>query len=894
MQINEEVWQLWVVTFGVAIPLVAVVIGCICCRKTVPKASATANRSLPDIPVDSQRIRLESGDTLWENSEHNGDTSSELYATVEENKHLQLVATRTASGTNRNRSLQDGPTDESRSSEHSSLSQTDDSVSPYAHLNAEHQYDKLRSEHPYAQVGANNVLDTTVCDFAHGYGNHRTSVQHVNSQSLRPSTSSKSGTSPLSSQAGMSTNPVPPPRTRKSSSHNSLLLAPATTLLPGSVPDIQAATAIAGHISANQELPYMTPPIPSQEMNPPQQQQLNFSGDSQDSKGYTSISVREPLANIKAQTKETNQRSRAQELVDPHYATVSDDSDEMYAAIDEPGQVYMSGSETYAQIQPPAVLDVTPDANSDGSHYPPQPPSVDSLKHVAQVHSRQASSSSAASSVANLGSPKPEKRQANSPLPPPPAGSPDLYAAVDKKSTGLAASRNLDEMYAKVIKKKQRSVGPDVDQGQQQGAGRLEHTDNLSRASVDTASSRGSPELRTQREADGISASSLEHDSVVGLDGDVLHPSYEMLHGSPSEQFVMPTNVMEPSYESLGEASSSYHDPGYEVVQRDPSDCDPNYEELHPQSVASSLANSHVNFVSTERCRSESDPQVGRSLMPGGLNIDPGYEQVRCAGQDVSSLSVNKHYGSLCEQESAGYASEVGDSSVPHPDPGYEQVRAGSGSDMENHATDRHNVSSEEHDPGYEQVKCSGAYFSALRNFDNKLRGAHTGYERLHSKGSSDADTCSGPDPDYASVDRNRDPSDDTGEPNYESMSSEGQDMVSGMTDDPNYESVSYFDLPHDPPYERLHNETRDSDGASSGYERVKDYNDHSVPDADEKHLTGKSIEPGYEEVGMRWDIVNGDDTHCIESSTQGNSCHQNEGNDNMCQPQLQSSATRM
>jgi hypothetical protein len=50
------------------------------------------------------------------------------------------------------------------------------------------------------------------------------------------------------------------------------------------VPDIQAATAIAGHISANQELPYMTPPIPSQEMNPQQQQQqLNFSGDSQDS-----------------------------------------------------------------------------------------------------------------------------------------------------------------------------------------------------------------------------------------------------------------------------------------------------------------------------------------------------------------------------------------------------------------------------------------------------------------------------------------------------------------------------------------------------------------------------------------------------------------------------------
>jgi len=55
------------------------------------RTSATANRSLPDIPVDSQRIQLESGDTVWENSEHNGDTSSELYATVGENKQVPLV-----------------------------------------------------------------------------------------------------------------------------------------------------------------------------------------------------------------------------------------------------------------------------------------------------------------------------------------------------------------------------------------------------------------------------------------------------------------------------------------------------------------------------------------------------------------------------------------------------------------------------------------------------------------------------------------------------------------------------------------------------------------------------------------------------------------------------------
>lgn len=34
--------------------------------------------------------------------------------------------------------------------------------------------------------------------------------------------------------------------------------------------------------------------------------QQNFSGDSQDSRGYTSISVREPLAAIKAQTRAAN------------------------------------------------------------------------------------------------------------------------------------------------------------------------------------------------------------------------------------------------------------------------------------------------------------------------------------------------------------------------------------------------------------------------------------------------------------------------------------------------------------------------------------------------------------------------------------------------------------
>jgi hypothetical protein len=540
-----------------------------------------------------------------------------------------------------------------------------------------------------------------------------------------------------------------------------------------------------------------------------------------------------------------------------------------------------------------------------------------------------ASSSSAASSVANLGSPKPEKRQANSPLPPPPASNPDLYAVVDKKSsTGLAVSRNLEEMYAKVMKKKQRGVVPDMDQGRSSGPSTLEHTDNLSHASIDTTSSQGSAELRTQQEADGISPCSSDLDSVVGLVSATrqLDPGYEVLNGSPSQQFV------DPNYESLGGPSSidtCYHDPGYEVVQQHLSDCDPNYEELRPQSRDSPVSNlrESSDHTDSEICPEEaSTNKNGKNVDPGYEQVksgarqipvknesgphslerlDPGYEQVRSTVQEMRCMSVNNNCGSVSQgaksSAEAYYASVVRDKSAVQSDPGYEQVRSVNGNDD---ATSRHSNSSEEHDPGYDQVtlqdRCSDLYFNIMRDSQKQLMGAQPTYERVHSKGSSDADMYSGSEPDCMSVDRNRDPSDDTAEPDYESMSSKGQDMLSGMADDPNYESVSYFDLPCDPPYERLHNETRDSDGNSSGYEKVQDHSDLPVGGTDEKQPTGSYLEPGYEEVGVRWNVVNGDSDACCNSSSSielplpDRSLHLKEGNGNLCEPQLQTSPTRM
>lgn len=102
----------------------------------------------------------------------------------------------------------------------------------------------------------------------------------------------------------------------------------------------------------------------------------HFSGDSQDSRGYTSISVREPLSNIRNQVV-ANTRN-----YDSHYATVSDDSEEMYAAIDDPND------SNYMRIP------------GDNDNNNPRRPTWLGGPNVA--------------------SPIPERREANSPLPPVP------------------------------------------------------------------------------------------------------------------------------------------------------------------------------------------------------------------------------------------------------------------------------------------------------------------------------------------------------------------------------------------------------------------------------------------------------------------------------------------
>ncbi|XP_049835583.1 uncharacterized protein LOC126279127 isoform X2 [Schistocerca gregaria] len=739
-----DIWPTWVMSIGVVVPLVAALAVCICgCRKTVPKNEllgldgvvkitnpeenlnhnhqpselndttvtvrsttpvtdsndisrrpASANRSLPDIPVDSDRSQVESRLPLWE-QEPNGDTSSELYATVGENKNVTHPLSRPLP-------QNDAPT----TSQQETLTeaaernlQPADSFPSYATVKSEHPYDKLKSnEHPYAQVGS-SVQNTS------GRAVELRHEEHVRNASSVP-------------PAQIESEPIPPPRTRRAVSLNPPPAEQASHEIP-------AAPAIMGHIHANQDLPYMTPPIPG------------FSGDSQDSKGYTSISVREPLAKIKAQTKAANQRSRTQELVDSHYATVSDDSAkqlevahkkitfygtqlfmlndyysyEMYAAIEDPGMEYTSGSDTYAQIQttvpevipaPAPVLD-SEEINPASSAFPPQPPSVDSLRHVAQAHSRQASTSSATSSVINLGSPKPEKRQANSPLPPPPVGSPELRYTVPVTS--------LEEMYAKVMKKKHKSASQV--ETPTELAGHPQQSGDTSMLAEATAINECITQIETISDSFGTvttskavpeeEASSSDLCALPQVQTEIQNESavYEHLpkQGNFKEQ--------EPGYESVGPNSLVMpYDPGYEVVhqvQRNPSDCDPNYEQLRPQRK-------------TDPHQYNTDNREEGGMKHEYKGTDSGQKRTDL---HTGFTSVNLPEMTLTTDE-PNYESMTSDTHEPN----YAVVSGTSGG---------------ESDSAYEVVHQDDPNYESVNYFD--VNSVEPPYERLHNEEARDSDS---------------------------------------------------------------------------------------------------------------------------------------------------------
>ncbi|XP_055697894.1 uro-adherence factor A isoform X2 [Phlebotomus papatasi] len=813
----DEIWT-FILSFTIFTSLTTMLAACLCCRKKVPKSSNAPHRSLPDIPASDQAAV---------------DTNSDLYATVGDK-------------------VQGRPQGRSPSSlkkqsvsQHSSLSQADDVSSPYASVRSpSHAYDKIRkTEHPYAQLQPNQ-------------------------------------SNPPADHNGMS----------RRASNESLL---GTNEPTGA--DIPAASAIAGRISASQELPYMTPPIA---------QPQHFSGDSQDSsKGYTSISVREPLANIIAQTNKQNAQTRRRDLSDSHYATVSDDSDEMYAAIDDPNNpadLYTSGSETYAQIQPPNAMVVSVEINTPATARNedqvvevaspqqnidiPAPSLVDNFRAQATVHSRQASSSSVTSSIGILGSPKPEKRQANSPLPPTPKSGKTVahYASSNSNLTSTSStqsgrnsvasvvdthqlmetkgetlqpgdddqaankckkspSKDLEGMYAKVMKKNKLSNLPSQNSSPQMGR-KFPQSDRASTAEPevfisDSDISNGTPATDSGRVSVHESPGKYSVRSAGHIDNNYetierklsrgrsssygeKDPGYETIPGdkraterdvvdaqsrsSAPPGLIAPIEVLKTANNRSGYLfSQPMEDPGYEIVKQrgiSTSDYDPNYEVLRPardedgySRIWDKGGEKGVNRLSggdlldgyssikaprkVDDCEAETDSDV------------PGYSSIQDVKKMAKGVDIEPGYSIICDKGEGG-----GDAMA-------KKINA---SINNNNILDDSDI--------YSSIPHSEnpSYLSIQDNVHN--------YSTIGETPSSSQTLISSPG--YSSI---SDTLTATTTPSSESMSSDqvlfrshmqttssNYESLTGSESDPNYETVRYLGVKENP-YERLHNEKASS-----------------------------------------------------------------------------------
>ncbi|CAK1544050.1 unnamed protein product [Leptosia nina] len=607
----------------------------------------------------------------------------------------------------------------------------------------------------------------------------------------------------------------------------------ATPSAAESVP-ISASIAISGQLPSSQELPYITPPSPR-----PNPDITHFSGDSTDSaKGYTSISVREPLSNIRAQSIKPPSQ--------PHYATVSDDSDEMYAAIEEASMG--EGSDTYAQIpdprtrrtpvNPPVSTTHAPTANP--THLVPVTTSANIVTHEVAIHtrrsappeigastshathSRQASLSSCSNSAGALGSPKPEKRQANSPLPPPPSthdikhhrinSASDLHFNHDKLRRSLNEKHQRNNSCVSSsdfygcnypVEKHRFSSGDlirplvakelNFDIDQKDGA-----TDNLYNSIEgpnfsDYSSADANTSINSERATESPSRNVEEMYAKV-MKKKAKEESTKSME--PSDDKALKFRGDDPGYETIDRKHSVNH--GYETIsrkERKSSNQDPGYETVKDmQHVGHTSSFANNNLLKVNHLVSDSGPNSIISSDPGyeliskvdhnASDSDPNYEVLRNNPPTPPYATIASNYKvqptySTVNKRSGKYTSLPNNNDEPSVEPNYESM-----------TNDPIYTTGSESDPNYESV-----------------RPKEPNYESVNAQ-----------DPNYESL-RCKDPK-------YESVRSKNSRYDSVRSkNDPNYESVKYFELSkREPPYEKVNNvgeNSLDRSDSSAGYERI-------------------------------------------------------------------------
>ncbi|XP_063389524.1 uncharacterized protein LOC134675226 isoform X2 [Cydia fagiglandana] len=545
---------------------------------------------------------------------------------------------------------------------------------------------------------------------------------------------------------------------------------------------ISARVAISGALPSSHELPYITPPSPRQNQH--------FSGDSTDSaKGYTSISVREPLSNIRAQS-----AAPAHPPAAPHYATVSDDSDEMYAAIEEAAAG--SGSDTYAQIPEPRRRSARgpPDDHHARRSAPPEIGASSSNG----THSRQASSSSCSNSTGALGSPKPEKRQANSPLPPPPAASATATASAtahpQAKHQRISSTGDLfnnDKLRRSLNEKHQRNNSC-VSSSDFYGCNYP--VDKHRFSSGDLIRPLVAKEIDIERpdppDPRGSPARNLDD-----MYAKVVKKAKGKLHDEPRHDHAEPRA---PHYRA--------DDPGYETIDRNKAN------------------HGYETIAHKERKVSQ--------------NQDPGYETVK----DVNKSAPNSNFANNNMLGKSNHVSDGGPDSLVGSDAGYEHI-----SKMDNGASDSEPnyevLRNQPPTPPYATIaptystvnKRPGKYADWPNNNGDLVESTYESmpHDPLYKGSGSESDpnyeSVRPKDPNYDDV-RTRDPDYESlrlKDPKYESVRSKASKSDSMRSKkDPNYESVKYFELSKkEPPYEEVNNAAggaqveRSDSGA--GYERI-------------------------------------------------------------------------
>ncbi|KAM3966994.1 uncharacterized protein ACR2FA_011877 [Aphomia sociella] len=591
---------------------------------------------------------------------------------------------------------------------------------------------------------------------------------------------------------------------------------------------ISASIAISGQLPSSQELPYITPPSP----RPHTDTTVHFSGDSTDSaKGYTSISVREPLSNIRAQSTKPSQ---------PHYATVSDDSDEMYAAIEEAS--VGEGSDTYAQIAPePRRRDVAAARSA--------PPEIGATSSNA-THSRQASSSSCSNSTGaaagtiacgssaatTAGSPKPEKRQANSPLPPPPPPQTSRHHHAHQRISSTGDLHNHDKLRRSLNEKHQRNnscvsssdfygcnypvekhrfssgdlIRPlvakelnfDLDQ-------RDNPADNLYN-SID------GPGYSDYSSADANTSMNSEQRTIESPSRNVEEMYAKVMKkakGKTDETVRRPKDISnnegdshtskyrgdDPGYETIDRKKSINH--GYETIahneRKNSQNQDPGYETVKDIKIGGPNTNfTNNNLMKLNHALVDSGPNSIISSDHGYEHIsktdnnasdsDPNYEVLRNQPPTPPYATITPNYKvqptySTVNKRPTKYNNwPTNNNEEPTLEPNYESM-----------PHDPLYTTGSESDPNYESVHPKDSNYERVAQDPN--------YESLRCK-----------DPKYESV-RSKDPK-------YDSVRSKK---------DPNYESVKYFELSkREPPYEKVNNEATSSttverSDSAAGYEKI-------------------------------------------------------------------------